>query len=63
MAMRNSIGSPAGWFAFSVPIASWTATAHCTASTALGKSAIDAVAGGIEYPTSIRSDHSGLFYV
>src|SRR5712671_3673393 len=37
--MRNRICSPAGRSAFSLAMASCTATAHCTASTALAKSA------------------------
>src|SRR6516164_5835395 len=38
--MRNRICSPSERFAFSFAIASWAATAHSTASTALAKSAI-----------------------
>src|SRR4051812_7959236 len=39
MTMRNRICSPAGRPAISLAMASCTATAHCTASTALAKSA------------------------
>jgi len=56
MPMRNRIVSPAAPSAFSFPMASWTATAHCTASTALAKVGDDAVACGVEDPAAMCGD-------
>src|ERR1700732_2491053 len=56
MPMRNRIVSPAAPSAFSFPMASWTATAHCTASTALAKVGDDAVACGVEDPAAMWGD-------
>jgi hypothetical protein len=43
---RNTIGWLAGRLVFSLPMRPWIATVHCTAPTALRKSAI-MVSGGI----------------
>src|SRR5207245_555417 len=70
--MRNRIASASERPAFSVPVASCTATAHCTASTALAMSVLDGDSLStrsltyrlaqrvFEHRLMLRAMHSGL---